>query len=75
MSIAYKIVKQADIIIIVGTSLQVYPAANLKDYCENTIEKYIIDPDDNLNIYGYKSINLPATEGMEIVYKKLMSNY
>ena len=74
MSIAYEIVKLADVVIIVGTSLQVYPAASLKDYCENTTEKYLIDPDNNLNIYGYKSINLPATEGMEIVYNKLMSN-
>lgn len=35
---------QADIFVVVGTSLQVYPAAGLVEYAPHDIPKYIIDP-------------------------------
>jgi NAD-dependent deacetylase len=35
---------QADIFIVVGTSLQVYPAAGLLEYVPDSIPKYVIDP-------------------------------
>ncbi len=34
----------ADIFIVVGTSLMVYPAAGLLDYVEDEVPKYVIDP-------------------------------
>lgn len=37
-------VANADIFMVVGTSLLVYPAAGLLDYVEDHIPKYIIDP-------------------------------
>jgi len=44
ISQAVEIVKQADILIIVGTSLVVYPAAGLMDFAPNGIPNYYIDP-------------------------------
>lgn len=41
---ASHIVAKADIFIVVGTSLAVYPAAGLIHYTKKTIPKYIIDP-------------------------------
>lgn len=44
MEIAVKEVNSADIFIIVGTSMQVYPAAGLIDYVSHNVPVYIIDP-------------------------------
>ena len=41
---ASQVVSDADIFIVVGTSLAVYPAAGLIHYTKSTIPKYIIDP-------------------------------
>jgi NAD-dependent deacetylase len=44
MDTALEITMQADIFIVVGTSLQVYPAAGLLEYASDAIPKYVIDP-------------------------------
>lgn len=44
MEEAISIVNNCDILIIVGTSLNVYPAAGLAYACSDFAEKYIIDP-------------------------------
>ena len=44
MEVAVREVTSADIFIVVGTSLQVYPAAGLIDYVSSEIPIYIIDP-------------------------------
>ncbi|MFD0701625.1 SIR2 family NAD-dependent protein deacylase [Myroides pelagicus] len=41
---AITIVEEADIIVIVGTSLQVYPAASLINYAQQNAKIYYIDP-------------------------------
>ena len=43
MDEAIEIVKNADVFIIIGTSLNVYPAASLINYTSNACEKYIVD--------------------------------
>ena len=43
---AAKLVQQADIIVIIGTSLNVYPAAALVDYAKVGTPIYLIDPKD-----------------------------
>ncbi len=54
-------VQNTDILIVIGTSLQVYPAAGLADQVPNTAEKYVVDPsipnlkDDNWNRYPEKA--------------------
>ena len=44
MEKAIEIVKKADLFIIIGTSLNVYPAASLIHYTTSSCEKYIMDP-------------------------------
>jgi NAD-dependent protein deacetylase/lipoamidase len=46
---AAKLVSIADIVIIIGTSMQVYPAASLVDYAEPETEIYYIDPNPSIN--------------------------
>ena len=36
----------ADILVVIGTSLNVYPAAGLIDYAPKNIPIYLIDPND-----------------------------
>ncbi len=41
------IIQQADIFVVIGTSLNVYPAAGLVNYCNPKSRKYLIDPKAN----------------------------
>ena len=67
MDVANLIAEKADIFMVVGTSMAVYPAAGLIDYSPQDIPKYLIDPSDvkvigisNLKIIKEKaSIGLP----------------
>lgn len=65
-------VEAADILLIVGTSLQVYPAAGLYRYAKADTPIYIIDPKDvparDKRITHIKDV---ATKGME-TFKKLL---
>lgn len=67
---AIELTRQADIFLVVGTSLVVYPAAGLLHYVKPGIPVYIIDkiiPRTNLR-HGITAIEKPATEGvMELV--------
>lgn len=45
ISQAARIIEKADILIIIGTSLVVYPAAGLVDFAKNNIPIYYVDPD------------------------------
>jgi NAD-dependent deacetylase len=45
ISKAIELVKTSDIFIVIGSSLQVYPAAELIDFAPKKSEVYIIDPD------------------------------
>ncbi|HEX6848003.1 MAG TPA: NAD-dependent deacylase [Chitinophagaceae bacterium] len=68
---AIPIVRNADIFVVVGTSLVVYPAAGLVSYAVRDIPKYIVD---KRIPYAYEIANVtpiekPATEGV----KQLMS--
>ena len=63
---AARIASQADIMLIVGTSLQVYPAAGLVQYARPGIPVYLIDPKPlNLHLPGVVQITDVATRGME----------
>jgi len=48
-SIAAEITEQADILIIIGTSMQVYPAAALVDFVKIGTPIYFIDPNPSIN--------------------------
>jgi len=67
----------ADIFIVVGTSLLVYPAAGLLDMVDENIPKYIIDPklpavSTRPNLYLYEE---NAGTGMAKVAEILIKNY
>lgn len=71
MIIAQEIVKTADILLIIGTSLNVYPAAGLVHSTTDRCKKYLIDPSDELKTKSIKNltvINKKATEGMQDFY-------
>jgi NAD-dependent deacetylase len=48
MEEAMDFMETADAVIIVGTSLQVYPAASLMDYAPESAPVYLVDPNPNL---------------------------
>ena len=64
---AIRIVKKADIFMVVGTSLVVYPAAGLVNYAPWPIPKYIIDKKIpyTSSLYNLTEIEKPATEGVK----------
>lgn len=69
-----KIFSTADIFILAGTSLQVYPAAGLIEFLLPGIPKYIIDkkPPYIPPHYNFTVIKKTATEGVEEVKKILI---
>ena len=72
MEDAVREVEQADIVIIVGTSLNVYPAAGLLYYAKNNAEIYVIDPKDVQPISRRVTfIKEKATVGMKQLFDKL----
>ena len=67
-------VEAADILLIVGTSLQVYPAAGLYRYARMSVPIYIIDPKDVPARDGrITHIKEVATKGME-VFKNILKS-
>jgi NAD-dependent deacetylase len=76
MEEAARITRQADIFLIVGTSLVVYPAAGLVNYAPWEIPKFIVDKKIpyTTNLYNSTAIEKPAGEGMAEV-KKLLQAY
>jgi len=72
---AVSIVAQADVLVVIGTSLQVYPAAGLMHYTKSTIPVFYIDPRP-ATIYDLPNplevIPLNATEGVPLLRDKLL---
>ena len=58
-------VLKADILIVIGTSLQVYPAASLLDYASAKTQIICIDPSDLPINSKIKHIKKNATQGIE----------
>ncbi len=64
---AIELTLQADVFVVVGTSLQVYPAAGLLQYAPVQAKKYLIDkkiPYESA-FPGFVTIEKPATEGVK----------
>lgn len=64
----------ADIFIVVGTSLQVYPAAGLVGYVGQNIPKFVIDPhtpDYRFNIKNLEFIQESAAVGLPVLAERL----
>ena len=67
ITLAVEEVQQADILIIIGTSLAVYPAAGLVHYVKPGTPVYLIDPSPSLGsgIQNLTHIQKGASEGMK----------
>lgn len=72
---ATKVMQNADVFVLVGTSLQVYPAAGLIHYVPPYTPKYIIDKKIPFISGGnnFHLIEKPATEGIEELKKILLT--
>lgn len=74
MDNAMRIAEQADILLVIGTSMQVYPAAGLIHYIPDHCEVYVIDPHlENQYTKKENFMKTSATEGMKILRQKLLS--
>jgi len=78
MSIAQDIIKTADILLVVGTSLNVYPAAGLIHTATRKCKIYLVDPADSINtksIQNLSWIKEKATIGIPMVAQKLVTEF
>ncbi|MDB4199325.1 NAD-dependent deacylase [Polaribacter sp.] len=55
---AIKITQTADILVIIGTSMQVYPAASLVDYAKPNTPIYFIDPKPKVSVNDYNNFTI-----------------
>ncbi len=71
---AVAIVQAADIFVVIGTSLVVYPAAGLVNYAGWDIPKFIIDKrvPYTSSLYNLTAIEKPASEGIKDLKEKLI---
>ena len=71
---AIKFVEKADIFVIIGTSMNVYPAASLLYYVPSNADVYLIDPKDvNINTRRpITHIKKGASEGMKELLQLLV---
>ncbi|MFN1835136.1 NAD-dependent deacylase [Balneola sp. MJW-20] len=73
---AADIVATADILIVIGTSLVVYPAAGLVDYAPPGSDRYIVDPNkpELYNFDNWHHIQEKGVSGMQQLKQILTSN-
>ncbi len=74
MDLAYIVAEKADIFIVVGTSMNVYPAAGIIDYIENKIPKYLIDP-NSVKVNGINNLRVmqeKASIGLSMLAKEIL---
>lgn len=75
---AVKIVREADIFLVIGTSLTVQPAASLVRYAHSEVPKFIINPGEAYNPYDddllevYVHIKEKASTGVETFIERLI---
>ncbi len=65
---------RADLFLIIGTSLAVYPAAGLLHYVPADAEVYLIDPEE-VDVHSRRSVRFirkGATEGMHLLMEQLL---
>jgi NAD-dependent deacetylase len=75
MEVATELAAQADIFIVVGTSMVVYPAAGLINFVPRKVPKFIVDPNITpvSSIPNLEFITEVASVGMEKVREKIKS--
>lgn len=69
---AIETVKTADVFLVIGTGLQVYPAAGLINYVPYKALKFVINPDENMQIInGFEHIKETSVKGIGIFISKI----
>ncbi|MDQ3048859.1 MAG: NAD-dependent deacylase, partial [Bacteroidota bacterium] len=74
MDIAYVMAEKAELFMVIGTSLAVYPAAGIIDYTPSGIPKYLIDPGE-IKITGISNLRVikeKASIGLPILAQELL---
>ena len=66
-------VSQADKILVVGTSMQVYPAAGLLEYAPYEAERYLVDPRPPKGLANISIIEAKAKDGVPPLVEKLIA--
>lgn len=75
LSEAAQITVTADILIIIGTSMQVYPAAGLLNYARQGTPIYFIDPKPSINTSDFENLTIiqsTAAKGVPTLVKDLI---
>ncbi len=77
MEAAARAAMEADIFIIIGTSLNVYPAAGLVQYVKPNVPVYLIDPNNVVAAgrHDVQHIQKGASEGMRELIEKLKNRF
>lgn len=71
MEPAVELVEQADVFVVIGTSLNVYPAAGLLHYVRRGVPVYYIDPNPAAVPPSVHVIRATATQGVELLAREL----
>ena len=66
-------VSQADKVLVVGTSMQVYPAAGLVEYAPYEAERYLVDPRPPVGLANISVIEAKAKDGVPQLVEKLIA--
>lgn len=75
IGVAIPIVSEADILVIIGTSMAVYPAAGLINYKRINVPVFVVDPGEpGLGNHEVTFIRKKATEGIKLLINLLMEN-
>lgn len=71
--VVLELVQSAELLIVIGTSLNVYPAAGIIHYTNKTARKVIIDPNvSELSVPSdFECINTGAKEGLQILFERI----
>jgi NAD-dependent deacetylase len=73
---AIKLCEKADIMIIIGTSLNVYPAAGLLHYTKKDCKKYLVDPQSvNIADKNFVFVKQKAGIGVKQVVEDILDKY
>lgn len=71
IEVAKKHVREADIFVVIGTSLSVYPAAGLTGYAHHSVPKFVVDPHMKDVPIGFTHIKDTATRGVAQLKKEI----
>ncbi len=66
--------RKADIILVIGTSMVVYPAAGLVTYAHHSVPKYVVDPNKPTlyDVSNVEYIQQPASLGVREIVNRLL---